>query len=759
MVNILSAIREDPPAATSFLPVVYAILDPARVPEKHWHDASSNNDAVVLGMAFSIINIIPTFPKLPVAVLEALWPRVWLWVQLIEEYHLLIHNWVGRTDFVMLRLFVSLWPFLEVEPLKPVVHSTPGTHAFVSRSWPHLPLSELQQTNAMTTFFQFIGHCGSACGVHGAKEFIEGFGEDPSVLAALIVRHITAVAAACRNPKSTVPRALLLGRLHKLSVHIRMLDTLPYLPAGIVKAQTVAMCNLSSFPDAEDTLSGSFLQLSAFLVYSTGYGHLPEALRAGILNSIVSYGADYQRTAGSAFIFGHFLTAVLPASLAYYRVVSAMVSAFARISAKPYKPGFVASAIYPAWTNFVGIVQARLRVLEYFLSKDYVRTRACDNLECGMIRTSAEFQRCGGCKGPPRSRVRIFIHKGNRFSGHTSEAKHTHRKECQILDWKRGGHREACKVFDPPEEIEFIRKNLPRNFLLFFKKVSCRLKFFAIFAIFMKVSRCEEKVAGKLYLNAGNSSTGGVSHACARWTTPAQHRAATPKRSSESSERCARHWHACVLCSSTPLHASPRSLFTNTTRCLAPVGLTSVLQTSIVPYALSVYFPLVALLLIQQGRSSASTAWMVFLMLTKRGDAFLRLILHRDYQAHKFDTLMQQLTYLASNPGRRDFCTTFNYSSGHCVISVGPVDSTGSGFTERQIAAALSASSRLALHRVILKRGNLDVVRPYVLRSSSPALAMGLEEIRTAIEKTEDMEEARRMLHVLCEAEVLETHG
>ncbi|KAJ7652468.1 hypothetical protein DFH06DRAFT_1206197 [Mycena polygramma] len=576
MMKIVSAIREDPPAAITFLPVVYAILDPARVPEKHWHDASSNNDAVALGMAFSIINIIPTFPQLPVAVLEALWPRVWLWVQLIEEYHLLIQNWAGRTDFVMLRLFVSLWPFLEVEPLKPGVHSTPGTHAFVSRSWPHLPLSELEQTNAMTTFFQFIGNCGSACGVHGAKEFIEGLGEDPSVLAALIARHITAVAAACRNPKSTVPRALLLGRLHKLSVHIRMLDTLPYLSAGIVKAQTTAMGKLSPFPDAEDTLNGSFLQLSAFLVYSTGYGHLPEALRAGILNSIVSYGADYQRTDGSAFIFGHFLTAVLPASLAYYRVVSAMVSAFAKISAKPYKPGFVASAIYPAWKNFVAIVQARLRVLEYFLSEDYVRTRACDNLECGVIGASAEFQRCGGC--------------------------HEHfycSRECQIVDWNRGGHREACKIHDPPVEVE----------------------------------------------------------------------------------------------------------------------------------------------------------------LTKRGDTFLRLILHRDYQAHKFDTLMQQLTYLSSNAGRRDFCTTFNYSSGHCVISVGPVDSSGSGFTERHIAAASSANSCLALHRVILKRGNLDVVRPYVLRSSSPALAMGLEEIRTFVEKTEDTGEVRRMLHVLCEAEVLETHG
>ncbi|KAJ7663094.1 hypothetical protein DFH06DRAFT_1189325 [Mycena polygramma] len=584
--KVVQIISADPGvAAHKFLPMIAALLDPARLPDKHMLIEPPH--MVALDMAYHATLSLSLFTALPISVLKALWPRAWMWAQRIEELELQDSIDIADTDSgpgldTSMELLKALWPFIKSAALQPTVHSTPGFHAFVAGIWPRLHSSHPEVPLARTAFYRFISSCDKDCAERSGTEFIEGCGGDPSALASLLVRDISMAAAACLYPKAEEPRMDLLKRLSAFDAIIMGNPDLfpPLLRAGIIKAQTNAIARLGCFPDAEATLNKSFLQLNAFLVFGSGFPHLPDALRAGLLVNILAFSVYYQPSERSEAVLVATLRLSLPPALVYYRVVSALALAFPMVMEMPYNPRFIASPIYSAWQDFAALVQARLRLLEYFDSDEYIRTKACDNFECGVIRKASELKRCAGC------REQFYCSR-----------------QCHIADWRRGGHRESCKISYSADDLQW----------------------------------------------------------------------------------------------------------------------------------------------------------------TKRDDAFLRLILHREYQAHKVDLLMRQLAYMSPTAGPHVFSTTFNFLSGRCTVTVrpgGPDSFRKLGFTDRQIAEASRSGSRLALHRVVLYRGqNMKVVRPYVLRCGSSALVTGLEEIRVFMKRTGDKEEARRRIRVLCLGEMLETHG
>ncbi|KAJ7652470.1 hypothetical protein DFH06DRAFT_1475285 [Mycena polygramma] len=581
--KVTGFIRADPGvAAHKFLPVIYAVLNRQLVPGPPSETFATNLGSLMPAM--DAIGTLHFFTGLSVPILEALWPRVWIWMDLLEKVQFALNRgWTGNPELLNL-----LWPFIEVQALKSLVHSTPGIHALFGRLFLRSSPLALREDNAIVGGFQFIADCDANCGPY-AREFIEECGDDPSALASILVRHVNTIASEYRHPKTQVPRADLLLRLHTFSSFARILGTVslfpPLLSAGMVKAQTIAISHLNSWPKADAALTNSLDLLSTLLVYSDGSPHLPEALKAGLLGTILSFGSNYQPNQRSVATLDKFLRVILPGSLVSYRVVLALASAYPMVMGRPHNPRLIASPIYSAWQEFETLLQPRLRLLEYFHSEEFIQTKACGNLECDVIRKACELKRCAGC------REQCYCSR-----------------LCQIADWQGGGHRDSCKVSTSPD----------------FK-----------------------------------------------WT--------------------------------------------------------------------------------------------------KRDDAFMRLTLHRDYQTNKVDLLMQYLTYMFSNTGPHVFWATFNYSSGRCAVAARPpfygssVPENDSlrqfGFTDRQIVAALRAGPRLALHLVIMHGTRHNITLPYILRSNSPELAMGLEEIRTFMEKTDDQEEARRRLQVLCEGEMLETHG
>ncbi|KAJ7652390.1 hypothetical protein DFH06DRAFT_1206016 [Mycena polygramma] len=405
----MAYIRADPGISShKFLPVVFAALDPKRAPKP---EMLASSDIFPLIAAKDAIRSIYLIQSLSIPVLTALWSRVWLWVGLLEQYQ----------PEAIVEILGYLLPFTQAA-LKYVVHSTAGTHAFITRVWPLLP-SQLQiNTSSIAVFYELIGSCDESCG-HFVHEFIDECGGDPSILATLVVRTLNKVTTACQHPEAPrIPRS----RLHSLFSFLRVMETLdlirPLLSAGIVRAHTRAIATLHAFPDAEITLLNSFLQLHALLLFRPGYPHLPEALKAGLLGNILAYGADYAPRPESEAFAAKVLRDVLTPSLVYYRVVSAVATAYPKISSTPYNPRFVASPIYPAWQDFTALVRDRLRLLEDFHSLEPGEKKGCSNLMCDVVQRASDFQRCAGCRN----------------SCYCS-------RECQIADWK-GDHREARKI-------------------------------------------------------------------------------------------------------------------------------------------------------------------------------------------------------------------------------------------------------------------------------------------------------------------------
>jgi hypothetical protein len=71
---------------------------------------------------------------------------------------------------------------------------------------------------------------------------------------------------------------------------------------------------------------------------------------------------------------------MLPRSLVYYPVVAALASALPKALGIPGHARFVASPIFNAWNNFLGLAEERLRLFQYFRSPEYIQTKFFDNI-------------------------------------------------------------------------------------------------------------------------------------------------------------------------------------------------------------------------------------------------------------------------------------------------------------------------------------------------------------------------------------------
>ncbi|KAJ7029449.1 hypothetical protein C8F04DRAFT_1398398 [Mycena alexandri] len=422
-------IYQGPPRAPShrFLPVVFANLDPARIPDMTGVDSldppSPAAKAVMMG--FNAVHSLPFFIDAPLPVYHELWPRMWKWVQFLEVHQHYWHNYEGEAPFMM-NLFRALSPLLlHNENLALMVHATPGVHAFVARFWTLLPV--LHAGDHIIRLCYFLSCCGpkESC----VEQFIEACEHNPNLLASLLVRHLDAAIIGCQSHQPEHPPATLVCRVDILSQFTWNMKShglaSALLSAGLVPVYAAAIAPFASFRNPElGALSWSFVAGVLSLISSgPGYPHLPRALKAGLLQSLESYtenAPSQDQFPGPSALVG-FLDGLLPRSMVYYPVVHALASALPKFLEMTGIRAFNASPAIGQWADFVELAQARVRDLEYFQSPEYIHRRACDNLECSVIQPAAEFKCCSAC----------------RRQYYCSRA-------CQIVDWRRYGHRESC---------------------------------------------------------------------------------------------------------------------------------------------------------------------------------------------------------------------------------------------------------------------------------------------------------------------------
>ncbi|KAJ6528673.1 hypothetical protein DFH09DRAFT_1094363 [Mycena vulgaris] len=292
MIKLILRIMFQPTTSAQYLPPLFTNLNPARFPPLELLD-------------------IPTPAPSAVRAIEAVGEvhsifagGIWIFLQLIRIYRpLLPHLTTAHT--LRARFLGLLYPMLKDHPTMELVHATPGVYAFVARTWagmalglaPGVPRAPLLALN------QFLGDMATLTRANfdeliaGAREISQG--------------------SSCGT--STLQGALL--------------------PAGLVKTLTAALFPICEtvLEGMEAVLFGCLEILIASLRAESAYPRLPEAIDAGHLRAIVTFG----RTRNTA-----------------------------RNRAK-----LEASTIFPYWLEVLGLVGQRALVLQEFESADHI---SCD---------------------------------------------------------------------------------------------------------------------------------------------------------------------------------------------------------------------------------------------------------------------------------------------------------------------------------------------------------------------------------------------
>ncbi|KAJ7150622.1 hypothetical protein C8R46DRAFT_1229553 [Mycena filopes] len=355
-----------------FLPVVFANLDSARIPDMRNVDSlgDSSPAANAARMGFNAVHALHVFMPAPVDVWQVFWPRVWTWTQFLETYQ---DFWISDVRLFTLGLFAALSPFFETKALTPVVHATPGAHAFVTRAWRSMALSPTE--DEIIRLSHFLDHCRPAhpC----AAELVDGCENDPNILAALAVRTLDATLTACRQSYPHSPPSTLVRRLEILNrIVLVMLKSglnAPLSSAGLATLATVytaATESLMSFQDGGLTAVGRPCAHGLFSLLSSrsGYRQIPRALKAGLLQSLQTYTENMPLRRHSALT--GFLTRSLARSMVSYPVVLALSSVFPRFVPGLWTPRLTASAVKDSWAALVALAEERIEDLKYFQSPD-----------------------------------------------------------------------------------------------------------------------------------------------------------------------------------------------------------------------------------------------------------------------------------------------------------------------------------------------------------------------------------------------------
>ncbi|KAK6983994.1 hypothetical protein R3P38DRAFT_3292910 [Favolaschia claudopus] len=429
---LMRADRDRGPASHVYLPILFANLAPSR-----FRSTTTTEIKVTIAMALSSIGTLDAFQDVPSAALQSFWPRMWFWIQAIEQNKDDIfaadEDQLGSEPpiFVLLQ---SLRPLLRDEAAARLVHDTPGVHAFVARIWMMHPKSHIRESISMDVFHQFVGNCTPAC--HAISlNFLHGCNNDPNALAAHLLRHVDAIVAACKSSNNAVPRDALFQRLVSL---MHLITTFPkdelypaLLSAGVVHTLTTALDRIHSLPNAGSAVHDALDLLSTLIASQPGYTALIDALDAGLLRVLMSCTIRYPKTSSHsadtptemASLIRAFAERIIPSGMVYFRVLSSLAAALAQARGIWQSTRFSeAEGGRELWREFFEITGERIPLLERYVLSDGYGCRRCDNPGCTVSQKPYQFKRCAGC------------HK-----------KYYCSRDCQARDWKHGGHREECR--------------------------------------------------------------------------------------------------------------------------------------------------------------------------------------------------------------------------------------------------------------------------------------------------------------------------
>ncbi|KAF8181362.1 hypothetical protein K438DRAFT_1937989 [Mycena galopus ATCC 62051] len=421
------------------LPMVYANLDPARIPDEDTMDSDGPLPEVedLMARAQLCLELLYAI-EFSNEIGPDIWPRVWPWVQFLDSHQDRvsgISRKAGSDFYVDFLMFAGT--FADHSETHALITTTPGVYFMVGKAWPGV--FDIDDTDkreiALNDLRSFLANRNIVTR-DTLSDLTDGAGGTLQQLASLVVFHIAYFAPSPDDALDLMPTYFLSGILEFLAMIDPNLGDAegmvnppsPFaaflLSHNVIEALTTAACalSISSGPLVSRSLRDTLTALIVLLGTHPGYGRISQALEHHLLRALVNC-AHVPHGQTIALIDG-FLIGLLPPALVYYRVMSALIPALHNVIDLVKSQTFESSPVYEHWNTFNSLAMERIQVFNSYNNNENPLMKACDNLECDEIGCKNKFKRCSGCKS-------LYYCS----------------PECQALDWNAGGHRNACRLY------------------------------------------------------------------------------------------------------------------------------------------------------------------------------------------------------------------------------------------------------------------------------------------------------------------------
>ncbi|KAJ7128806.1 hypothetical protein C8R43DRAFT_1210301 [Mycena crocata] len=401
-----ASLLKDLPSETSLdlLPVCYVLLDPVHIPSAEDLESPSLGTIRTITRAqVGLKGILAV--QIPPDVGAEVWPRFWSWIQfflLFGEYLAAFNIEILSEKEFGLGCATFGDDICTQNSNRRLVTLSPGFQTLMVRTWASLLYTDANDQHGIWMHL-VLGFLLQGL-PHQLDDIRDGAGGTFYDLATLVMRHISLIGKFTEESESRRPLCVAL------------------VARGFAEALTVITCVLSRTEMVDSQhVSQCLLLLAAALTTEHGSRRVSVAVRHGLLNAIVTCAErDFSAAANAWLRF--LLDKVLgPATTSCYALAD-IGTAFLAVSAED---SLARSKIIEVWIPFTVVIRARLGVLRTFDSRENSSLRACDNINCGAIRSKRSFRTCSAC-------CNVF------YCG----------RECQILDWREGGHRHLCETHE-----------------------------------------------------------------------------------------------------------------------------------------------------------------------------------------------------------------------------------------------------------------------------------------------------------------------
>ncbi|KAJ7473166.1 hypothetical protein B0H11DRAFT_2236704 [Mycena galericulata] len=407
------------------LPVLYENLDEVGIPNSAELETLTCPPSVERArLALAGLYLVAMSSVFPTDAAGELWPRTWAWVEFLHLYRDSIPADTSRemSDAEMYVQFSSIMKcFHDHSPTGKLIENQPGVQAFCTRTWMlvlDVPDNSRDSVFPRNPFMLILDGSISA----NFQEILDEAGGNLGSLAALVMKHLERVVPS--RPAHFLFFTMAVTFLDQTNDNGGPFST-ALLENGVFAALVKAANDLEGatfHPGIPGFRSGCLELIQRSPSTFPGYVWMAEALKAGLLRLLVQFGRLFASDRTIVAPLKGILS-LLVRSMVYYPVICRMREYFPEVQALTSTPAFLRSPISSEWKNLATLLEARLKILKDFESGIYRTLKACDNLECLTdISPKSNFRRCSSCQS-------VYYCS----------------TECQIVDWKDGGHRNTCQ--------------------------------------------------------------------------------------------------------------------------------------------------------------------------------------------------------------------------------------------------------------------------------------------------------------------------